>query len=182
MSSEESIRGDVLAEGKYLRLLDANGWEFAQRINITGIVGMLAYTRQDEVVLVEQFRPPLASRVIEIPAGLVGDLSENRDEPMLEAARRELLEETGYQADTWDLLGESVAVSAGTTSETISLYRATDLRKVHDGGGDDSEDIDVHVVALERLQEWLDRQKRRGDVLIDVKVYLVPTFAPKARQ
>jgi ADP-ribose pyrophosphatase len=174
--SKKSDR-NVLAEGDYLRLVNHNGWEYAQRINITGIVAMLAYTEAGEVILVEQYRPPLGKAVIEIPAGLVGDVPGSEGEPMLEAAKRELMEETGYEADTWELLGEGITVSAGTTSETISLYRATGLSRSGDGGGDDSEEITVHVVALTKLASWLDDQKKRG-VLVDVKAYLPPVFAP----
>ncbi len=178
MTSPSQEQATTLAEGKYLRLAKRGHWEYAQRINITGIVAMLAYTRREELLLVEQYRPPLARRVIEIPAGLVGDLPENREEPMLEAAKRELLEETGWQGSGWELLGEDTTVSAGTTGETIHLYRATELERINDGGGDDSEDITVHCVPLEHLHSWLKDQKRSRDVLVDVKVYLGPTFAP----
>lgn len=179
MTSPSQEQARTLAEGKYLRLAQRGRWEYAQRINITGIVAMLAYTPRGELLLVEQFRPPLERRVIEIPAGLVGDLPDNRQEPMLDAAKRELLEETGWQGSRWELLGEDITVSAGTTSETIYLYRATDLERINDGGGDDSEDITVHRVALAQLHDWLEAQKRSRDVLVDVKVYLGPVFAPK---
>ena len=46
----------------------------------------------------EQYRPPVDKYVIELPAGLAGDQKENRGEALESAARRELLEETGYQA------------------------------------------------------------------------------------
>ena len=46
----------------------------------------------------EQFRKPVTARVIEIPAGLVGDEKEYREETLADSARRELLEETGFQA------------------------------------------------------------------------------------
>ncbi len=161
----------VLAEGKYLRFLDADGWEFAQRKNISGIVGMLAYTDDGHVVLVEQYRPPIGTTVIEIPAGLVGDEPGRDGEEMIDAAGRELLEETGYQAGQIEPIVEEATISAGTTGETMTLYRCTQLRKVGTGGGDDSEDIRVHEVARAEAYDWLEQMRSCGHK-IDIKVYL----------
>jgi ADP-ribose pyrophosphatase len=161
----------VLAEGNYLRFLDADGWEFAQRKNITGIVGMLAYTDAGRVVLIEQYRPPIGTTVVEIPAGLVGDEPGRDGEAMIDAAGRELLEETGYQAGRIEPVVEEATISAGTTGETMTLYRCTQLRKVGRGGGDDSEDIRVHEVDPAEADDWLEQMRNRGHK-IDIKVYL----------
>ena len=61
----------TLAEGNYLGLYERDGWEFADRPNATGVVGILPLTSNAEVVLVEQFRKPVNALGIEIPAGLV---------------------------------------------------------------------------------------------------------------
>ena len=60
----------VVWEGNYIRAVVRGRWEFAERKNITGIVGMIPITDDGRLVLVEQFRPALDSRVIELPAGL----------------------------------------------------------------------------------------------------------------
>ena len=86
----------TLAEGKYLGLYESGTWEFAARPNSTGVVGILPITDDGQLVLVEQFRVPVQARVIEIPAGLVGDEAEFVHESLTGTARRELLEETGY--------------------------------------------------------------------------------------
>ncbi|MFW5839387.1 MAG: NUDIX hydrolase [Planctomycetota bacterium] len=161
----------LLAEGKFLRFLDADGWEYTQRKNISGIVGMMAYTDDGKVVLIEQYRPPTGSTVIEIPAGLVGDEPDRRSEAMAEAAGRELLEETGYRAGRIEEVVAEATVSAGTTGETMTLYRCTELEKIDHGGGDDSEDIRVHLVELDSAETWLETMRRQGHK-IDVKVYL----------
>ena len=59
----------ILSEGNYLGLYERDGWEFADRPNATGVVGILPLTSNSEVILVEQFRRPVNARVIEIPAG-----------------------------------------------------------------------------------------------------------------
>ena len=165
----------VLCDGRFLRLIDDGGWEYAQRKNISGIVGMLAYTDDGKVIFVEQHRPPVGGRVIEIPAGLVGDVDAGED--MLDAARRELIEETGYEPGFMEPVVAEATISAGTTAETMTLYRCTQLRRVGDGGGDDAEDIKVHEVPLAEAASWLSERSRQG-LQIDIKVYLALYFAP----
>ena len=53
------------------------------------------------MLLVEQHRQQVNQTVLELPAGLVGDLSDRPLEDLEQAAKRELLEETGYQAEQW---------------------------------------------------------------------------------
>lgn len=159
----------VVWEGHYIRAVVRGRWEFAERKNITGIVGMIPITDEGRLVLVEQFRPALDSRVIELPAGLVGDVPGEEDEALVTAARRELLEETGYQAGAMERVFHGAA-SAGICGEQITFFRATALEKVGPGGGDASEDIIVHEVPLGGLLDWLDRKTAAG-LVIDVKIY-----------
>lgn len=159
----------VLGEGKYLRLVSDRGWEYAERKGYTGIVVIAAVTPGRKVLLTEQYRPPVRSRVIELPAGLAGDSSEFDGESLETAARRELLEETGYRARSMKKL-TSGPVSAGFGTEVLTFFRASGLKKVADGGGDDSEDIIVHEVPLARVRAWLGRRERTG-VMVDPKVF-----------
>ncbi len=93
---------EVLAEGKYLRFLSEGGWEYVIRPHSTGVVVIVAVTPARELILVEQHRVAVHASVIELPAGLVGDTSALRGEPLETAARRELIEETGYRgASAW---------------------------------------------------------------------------------
>ncbi len=159
----------VVWEGNYIRAVTRGKWEFAERKNITGIVGMIPVTDEGRLVLVEQFRPALDSRVIELPAGLVGDVPGEEDEAMVTAAQRELLEETGYQASAMTRVFHGAA-SAGMCAEQITFFLATGLEKVAPGGGDHSEDIIVHEVPVDGLLDWLDGKVSDGFV-IDVKIY-----------
>jgi ADP-ribose pyrophosphatase len=93
------------------------------------------------VLLIEQYRPAVGRRLWEMPAGLL----DVPGEPAQPAAARELLEETGYRADTWSVLLD-VATSPGFSEETVRIYLATDL--TFDGrpeGGDD-EEAELRVV------------------------------------
>src|SRR5579863_5320154 len=91
-------RGRVLAHGRYLTLVDTAGWEYVTRHNVTGIVVLVAVTADREVVLVEQHRNAVGKSVIELPAGLVGDIPGQEAESLMVAAHRELVEETGFEA------------------------------------------------------------------------------------
>lgn len=170
----------ILAEGRHIRLVSRSGWEYVERVKISGIVAILAVTEDGRILLTEQYRKPVEKRVIELPAGLAGDVVGDEGEALAEAARRELLEETGYKAGRMIYLTQGPP-SAGLSTEIITLFRALDLRKESDGGGDASEDITVHEVPVERAGEWLEEMSRKG-LLIDPKVYTGLYFVSVARR
>lgn len=165
----------VIAEGEFLRLVRSGNWEYVERLGITGIVVMVPVTDDGKLVLVEQFRAPVGATVIELPAGLVGDVKGMESEPLAEAAERELLEETGYRAARMRLVAAGAA-SAGTSGEILHVFLATGLVAEGPGGGDDTEDIKVREVPLEAAEQWLAAQAAEGKV-IDVKVYAGLYFA-----
>jgi 8-oxo-dGTP pyrophosphatase MutT (NUDIX family) len=84
-------------------------------------IGVLAIDERDRVLLVGQHRYPLDAYSWEIPEGGGGP-----DEPALDAAKRELAEETGYRAGTWRELGRA-ALSNSVTDELAVFFVATDL-------------------------------------------------------
>jgi ADP-ribose pyrophosphatase len=131
-------------------------------------VAIVPVTGKGEFVLVEQYRIPVAAPVIEVPAGLA-DVVDGRNEPLEEAARRELLEETGYDAPRLQYLFTGPP-SAGLSSEVVTFYLATDVQRVEAGGGDANENIQVHTVPLAAVDDWLEQQANSGK-LIDPKVY-----------
>lgn len=108
-----------------------------------GAVAIVALDEKDRILLVHQFRVPLERITLEIPAGRL----EQGEDP-LQAARRELSEETGYEAQDVQYL-QSVAVAAGYSDEIIHLVLATKLIP-----GDTHPDEDEFVVS-----EWLDISK-----------------------
>ena len=160
---------ETLHAGRFLNLVRRGTWEFVEHHGATGVVGIVAVTDDARLLLVEQFRPPLQKQVIELPAGLAGDIIGEESESLATAAARELVEETGYEAREIRLLTEG-ASSAGLTDEMISLFLMTGLTKVSDGGGDASENILVHEVPLSDLPNWLEERRRAGWAL-DPKIY-----------
>ncbi len=166
----ESDSHQIKHSGKYLEFRETDkGWEYAVRPNCKGAVAILAVTEDRKVILVEQYRPPVDRKVIELPAGLAGDIPLQEDEPLIVAARRELKEETGYIAKDWTMLTEGPS-SAGMSTEYISIFYATGLTRVSEGGGDASEDIRVHYVDLSDVPSWCANQQAEG-VMVDFKIF-----------
>jgi ADP-ribose pyrophosphatase len=156
-----------LHQGRFLELVSLDGWEYARRCNATGVVAIVPVHSDGRYVLVEQYRPAAGGNVIEWPAGLVGD--EGNSESHLVAAKRELIEESGYEAKHWQRIGDGLS-SAGLTDETVVFFLAKDLTQVAAGCGVGSEDITRHEVSPGDLPNWIDRMKQAGK-RIDVKVY-----------
>ena len=169
----------VLHSGKFLALVREGRWEYADRVNATGAAIIIAVTAEQRVLLVEQYRIPVQARTIELPAGIIGDEPGSTNESQAGAARRELLEETGYAAETIELVTAGPSCS-GITSERITLVRALGLRKTGKGGGVEHEDITVHEVPLAEAVAWLERKAREG-VLIDPKVYAGLFFVTQSK-
>ena len=134
-----------------------------------GVVAIVAVTENDELVLTEQFRRPVNKKVIDLPAGLSGDVAGQEGEEQVKAARRELMEETGFRARTMQFIA-TCPTTPGMVSEEISLFVARGVSRVAEGGGDESEDIKVHVVPLKKIRGWLAR-KATKKTSIDIKVF-----------
>lgn len=160
-------RSETLYEASFLRLKRIGRWEYAERTNCSSAVIIVAVTPEDRVVFVEQYRHPVQCASIEMPAGLVGDLG--AAEPVEVAARRELLEETGWEAGRIEFLMAGPS-SSGMSNEMIAFVRARDLRRVHAGGGDESEQITVHEVPRADVARWLHGKLAAG-YSIDPKLY-----------
>lgn len=167
--ADEERKPRVIAQGRWLTFIDDAGWEYVTRPGVTGIVVIVAVTAEQRLVLVEQYRPAVQQRVIELPAGLVGDADGRRAESLADAAARELEEETGYRAEEMRTLFEG-PIAVGVSDETVSFFEARGLVRVGAGGGDDTEDITVHEVALPDLHAFLGAQQRKG-LAIDPKIF-----------
>ena len=154
---EELLDSQVLHTGRYLtfridRVRRADGSEATRDVcGHPGAVAVLAVDQDENILLVRQYRHPAEQVLLEIPAGTL-DPDASREagvEDHAAAARRELEEETGYRANSWELL-TSFWTAPGFASELMHLYLASDLRPAHDEADRRGPDADerLNVVTL----------------------------------
>jgi ADP-ribose pyrophosphatase len=127
---EKTLKSDVVFDGKVMTVLKdeielSDGYKsFREVVVHNGGVVVVALKDENTILLVKQFRYPLKSVCLELPAGKL-ELNENPDE----ACKRELEEETGYKAKNWKSLGY-INTSPGFCTEKLYLYLASDLEFV----------------------------------------------------
>lgn len=169
-------------KGKYLQLVEDDGWEYVERVNNVeaAIIIPVFVDRQypmgnpkrDNLVLIREYRVPLKRYNYGLPAGLIGD---HGQETALQAAHRELEEETGYKAGRMRHVTFGPP-SSGLSNEILNFFLADKLVKFSDDVGVGGEDISVHLAPVHTAKEWL--ENKVGDI-IDPKVYLGLYFAEK---
>ena len=160
------MKSQVLYEGEHLELRRRLGWEYAEHRVAKESVMVVALTADDRIVLVEEFRPAVEASVVCLPAGLVGD---EGPEDSASAARRELREETGWEAPSLEVLGRGPG-SAGMSSEIVVFYLARGVERTGEQGERERAEIRVHVVPIAGLLGWA-RAKERDGILFDPKVW-----------
>jgi ADP-ribose pyrophosphatase len=111
-----------------------------------GAVAVVAINEKDEVLMIHQYRHPVRKFLWEIPAGLLDVAGESH----LDAAKRELIEETFHEAKTWELL-QTFHASPGGNSEQIDIFLATEVTPVETDYQREGEEVDMEVrwVAFE---------------------------------
>ncbi len=174
MSGDEGEE-ETTWEGRFIAAKRRGKWEYVARtrgVSAAVIVaiddGPFGEAQDRHAILVEQYRVPIQSRCLELPAGLVGDEAEGEEASV--AALRELEEETGYRAERMVELGRFYA-SSGMSAEGFTLLRAEGLTRVGNGGGVAGEDIMVHRVALKDLPAFVEA-KRADGVAVDAKLLI----------
>ena len=145
-------------QGKILKIYDdlveVNGrhthWDL---VHHNGAAAVLPVTDDGKILMVRQYRHALSRYTLEIPAGK----PDSPDEPMIECARRELEEETGYRSDDLSLL-LNINTTVAFCDEFIGVFLAKDLKKSHQHL-DEDEDINVEAWELKDLLELIYTQK-----------------------
>ena len=157
---------EVMWAGNYVRGLKRDKWEYASRTDSINAVVIIA-EYEGKVILVDQPRVPTGCRCIQLPAGLVGERTRRNAEKHRDQGARGG-DRLHCRAD--QRLGEFYA-SPGMLSESFTLVRAHGVRKIGEGGGDENEDISVHLVARAEIPNFIE-QKRAEGFGVDVKLLL----------
>jgi ADP-ribose pyrophosphatase len=151
----------IAFESVHLRLVEkyvANSrgenrvWETIERKNVQGhgAVVIVGLTRDGNLIFEKNWRAPLESFVIQFPAGLTDIPGEDEEE----AARRELLEETGYKAKKLIPVMLSPLAPALTATRAMHFF-APDVEFTEKMGSKDSEEIEVVKIPVEQVDDFL---------------------------
>lgn len=182
----EIIDKKTVWEGRFLRSLvityrDRSGnlrnWEAVERVNCQGIAVVIPITIDNEFLFIRQYRPVINNFVIEFPAGL-----NDKNESLINTAKRELIEETGYDSDEFIFLAEG-PVSSGMSTEILTVFLAKnaypaspEMKEKYPA--DESERIEIIKTPISNAYKTLQKYKEKGDS-IDLKVYGLIELATK---
>lgn len=119
------------------------------KVTIKDCSAIVAITPYNHIILKKEYRHCYGKELIEVPAGVL----EDGEEP-IQAAKRELEEETGYRSEKWTYLGKTVESSAKLTNY-MYIYLAEDCEKVSSQKLDYGEDIEVIEVEFEKAVEMI---------------------------
>lgn len=159
-SSEDVYSGKFLHLKKDIVKLPDGNTTFREYLIHPGAVAIMPILNDGRILLERQFRYPVDAAMIEIPAGKL----ELGEDPLL-CAQRELLEETGYSAKSWEFLGRIHPVISYST-EIIDIYLAKDLT-LGERALDEGEFLDVFAATLDEMHAWIAEGK-----ITDVKTII----------
>jgi ADP-ribose pyrophosphatase len=147
--TEHRVSGELVYDGKLLKVhrdevcLPDGSHGVREYIRHPGAVAVVPLFDDATVLLERQFRYPHRREFIEVPAGKL-----EPNEPHLETAKRELLEETGYTAAEWTRLGV-IHTAIAYTDEAIEIFLARKLRKQRAAQLDPGEFVETLIVPFD---------------------------------
>jgi ADP-ribose pyrophosphatase len=116
-------------------------------------VNVFALSEEGQVVMVKQYRHGIKQTSLELPGGVVDE-----GEEVEAAARRELMEETGYEFASYEYLGK-ICANPSTTNNFMHMYLAKGGRKVGEQDLDHSEEIEVMLVSIDEVKQLVRENK-----------------------
>ncbi|MCG3401072.1 NUDIX hydrolase [Staphylococcus massiliensis] len=174
-NNEPTLNKEVIYNGKIINVelheveLPNGNKSKREIVYHNGAVAVCALNADNEVILVKQFRKPLEKPLVEIPAGKL-EKGEDRED----AAKRELKEETGYEAESLTLIANSYG-TPGFSNELISIYMAEGLTK-GEVDLDDDEFVEHITLPIDKVKEALQNQEFEDAKTIIALQYLLLNY------
>lgn len=177
----EYLGDEVVFDGKYIQTIIRSirardgsrvTWEMVRRKTYGRIVVVLPVTSQQEVILLKIYRVPPRAYILEACAGLMDRAGESEED----AARREMLEETGYISQKLVPLMAG-PFNSGLVEDEIVYFLAPDAQKVQEPVLENAEDIELIILPLSGLFSYL--QNPPGNMKADIKLFSVLYFLEK---
>ena len=147
----------TIFQGRFLNVNSAdirlpNGREINfEFIDHPGAVLIIPFLSETRVVMIKQYRPSIGDYLYELPAGTI-----ELGEELLACAKREIIEEIGYEAKTWENFGY-IYPCPGYSNERIYIFKATELTPNNSLKQDDEECIEVKVFDKKMIKEFFQK-------------------------
>ena len=148
LSEKKVFEGKCIDVSTFDVLLTDGNKSYREVVKHPGGVVVVALKDEDTILMVKQFRFPLQKELLELPAGRL-EVGENPDD----AIKRELLEETGYEAKEWKSLG-FIYTTPGICTEKLYLYMAKDLT-FKEQNLDEDEFLSVYEYKLSEVLQMI---------------------------
>lgn len=182
MSKIKIVKDELVYDGQFKQMIrrhfigtngQSDSWDMVKRKTYGRAVCIAAVTSERELILIKIFRIPLQSYILEFPAGLMDKQGEAEEA----AARRELLEETGYEAERLEFLVSGPS-NASLLADETALYLGINARFVQPPHLESHEDIKVVKVPIDNLMSYLDEASKK-EMKIDIKLPAILPFLEK---
>ncbi|MCA9766630.1 MAG: NUDIX hydrolase [Carnobacterium sp.] len=176
---EETIKSDCIYKGKITEywvdeVLLPNGKKSTRElVKHAGAVAIMPFTADGKMIFVKQFRKAIEKTIVEIPAGMI----DKTDINPIETGKRELEEETGYQAKVFEL-ETSFYSSPGFSNEFLYIYRAEELTKIKYPLAQDEDEF-IELITLSFEEAWEAYEKK---IIIDAKTVFALFYWKMKRQ
>lgn len=158
LDKKSIFKGKILLDVHLDKVMLPNGTEVRlECIKHPGAAAIVPFLAKNEIILIRQYRPVVDKYIWEIPAGTL-----HRGESPLKCARRELVEEIGYEAYSIKYLAH-IYTTPGFTNECIYIYKATRLKKVK-LNPDADEILSVRSFTVNKIRQMFKRNR-----IIDAK-------------
>jgi ADP-ribose pyrophosphatase len=173
MGIKKTLSKEYISENPVLKVrkdvVELDNKKTQERTVIEVLPGSMifALTEKNEVLLVKNYCHARDSFELELPAGYI-----DKNETPEQAAKRELMEETGYEAEDIEYLGE-VRVAPTYSTKISYLFLARKIKKVSQQNLDDSEKVEVIKVPLQKLLKMINNNEiKSGDTIINILLAL----------